>query len=225
MNAACSARCRGLDLLRLQAHHGFSIVALGDDKQCTAVQAGATIDLARRALGAEQCPRDPDDAPPADRARATDRRAVPRRPRGRGTGHEARRSARRRWFRRLRWRRLPGGQGSTPRGCNDRGRTDDRRADQHRCTSHQRGGPCERRGMGLIGPDITSLRATDGERNYTLPIAGAAGSACSARRAQICKRAVATIRRQRIGAGNRRRRQPRASPSHEGRASSAPSMA
>jgi hypothetical protein len=31
-------------------------VALGDDKQCTAISAGAIIDLSRRALGAEQVP-------------------------------------------------------------------------------------------------------------------------------------------------------------------------
>ena len=35
---------------------GFSIVALGDDKQCESIQAGAIIELSRRALGAEQVP-------------------------------------------------------------------------------------------------------------------------------------------------------------------------
>ncbi len=29
----------------------------------------------------------------------------------------------------------------------------------------------ERRSLGLLGPDITSIRATDGERNFTLPLA------------------------------------------------------
>ena len=32
------------------------VVALGDDKQCAAVEAGSIIDLSRRALGAEQVP-------------------------------------------------------------------------------------------------------------------------------------------------------------------------
>jgi hypothetical protein len=45
-----------LALLRLQERHGFSVVALGDDKQATSVEAGAIIDLSRRALGAEQVP-------------------------------------------------------------------------------------------------------------------------------------------------------------------------
>jgi hypothetical protein len=35
---------------------GFSIVALSDDKQCAAVEAGPIIDLSRRALGADQVP-------------------------------------------------------------------------------------------------------------------------------------------------------------------------
>ena len=46
---------QGLELLRLQAKHGFTALP-GDDKQCTAAQAGATIDLARRALGATRVP-------------------------------------------------------------------------------------------------------------------------------------------------------------------------
>ncbi len=47
---------QGLELLRLREQHGFSIVALGDDKQCSSIQAGAIIELSRRALGPEQVP-------------------------------------------------------------------------------------------------------------------------------------------------------------------------
>ena len=47
---------QALELLRLRAQHGFSIVGLGDDKQAQSIQAGAIIDLSRRALGAEQIP-------------------------------------------------------------------------------------------------------------------------------------------------------------------------
>lgn len=47
---------QGLELLRYRARMGFSIVALGDEKQCTAIEAGAIIDLSRRALGADQIP-------------------------------------------------------------------------------------------------------------------------------------------------------------------------
>ena len=47
---------QALELLRLRAQHGFTIVGLGDDKQAQSIQAGAIIDLSRRALGAEQIP-------------------------------------------------------------------------------------------------------------------------------------------------------------------------
>ena len=58
-------------------------------------------------------------------------------------------------------------------------RTDDRRADQHRCTSYQRGGPAAASGHGAHGrEDLMTLRATDGERNYTMPIARGIGSGC-----------------------------------------------
>jgi hypothetical protein len=45
-----------LEMLRLREKYGFSLVALGDDRQCGSIQAGAVIDLSRRALGAEQIP-------------------------------------------------------------------------------------------------------------------------------------------------------------------------
>lgn len=45
-----------LRLARLQAKHGFQLIGLGDDLQCQSVEAGATIDLARRAFGAENVP-------------------------------------------------------------------------------------------------------------------------------------------------------------------------
>lgn len=47
---------QGLELLRLRARYGFSVVALGDDKQAASIEAGSIVDLARRALGAEQVP-------------------------------------------------------------------------------------------------------------------------------------------------------------------------
>jgi hypothetical protein len=42
---------QALGLLRLQAQHSFSIVAIGDDKQAQAIEAGSTIALLRKALG------------------------------------------------------------------------------------------------------------------------------------------------------------------------------
>ncbi|MBB5696047.1 MobF family relaxase [Muricoccus pecuniae] len=45
-----------LHLLRLQQRHGFSVVAVGDDKQCQSIEAGPVIELLRKALGKEAVP-------------------------------------------------------------------------------------------------------------------------------------------------------------------------
>lgn len=45
-----------LELARLQAKHGFHIVAIGDDMQCQSIEAGSTINLARRAFGEGNVP-------------------------------------------------------------------------------------------------------------------------------------------------------------------------
>ena len=45
-----------LELMRLQARHGFQLVAVGDSKQCQSIEAGPVIDLLRRALGPEMVP-------------------------------------------------------------------------------------------------------------------------------------------------------------------------
>ena len=45
-----------LALLRLQEQRGFSIVAIGDDRQSQAIEAGSTIALLRRALGEASVP-------------------------------------------------------------------------------------------------------------------------------------------------------------------------
>jgi hypothetical protein len=47
---------QGLELLRYQQKLGFSIVALGDPKQCGSIEAGDIIDLSRRALGNNAIP-------------------------------------------------------------------------------------------------------------------------------------------------------------------------
>jgi hypothetical protein len=44
------------DLLRAQKDHGFQIVAIGDPKQMQSVEAGAVVDLLRRALGEQSVP-------------------------------------------------------------------------------------------------------------------------------------------------------------------------
>ncbi|PHK92880.1 aldehyde dehydrogenase [Pseudoroseomonas rhizosphaerae] len=45
-----------LQLLRQQAQLGFKLVAVGDDRQCQAIEAGPTIALLRQALGPEAIP-------------------------------------------------------------------------------------------------------------------------------------------------------------------------
>ena len=47
---------QGLDLLRLQDEHRFQLVMIGDDKQCSSIEAGPMIDLARKALGEGKVP-------------------------------------------------------------------------------------------------------------------------------------------------------------------------
>ena len=47
---------QALGLLRLQKEHGFSIVAIGDDKQAQAIEAGNSIALLRKALGTDAVP-------------------------------------------------------------------------------------------------------------------------------------------------------------------------
>ena len=47
---------QALALLRLRAEHGFSIVAIGDDRQGQAIDAGNSISLMRKALGSEAVP-------------------------------------------------------------------------------------------------------------------------------------------------------------------------
>jgi len=47
---------QALALLRLRAEHGFSIVAIGDDRQGQAIDAGNSIGLMRKALGAKAVP-------------------------------------------------------------------------------------------------------------------------------------------------------------------------
>jgi hypothetical protein len=45
-----------LDLLRLQARHGFQLVAVGDPKQAQAIEAGPVINILRDALGPDAVP-------------------------------------------------------------------------------------------------------------------------------------------------------------------------
>lgn len=47
---------QALELLRLRERHGFTLVCIGDDRQCSSIEAGAIVDLTRKALGSDQVP-------------------------------------------------------------------------------------------------------------------------------------------------------------------------
>ena len=198
---------QGLELLRLQAKHGFSIVALGDDKQCTAVQAGATIDLARRALGAERVPE----------ILTTLRQQTERERTIVGLFREGRAAEALDMKRADRTAEMiPGGyDGVVSRVAKlyaqrlqaTGERTDDRRADQHRCTSHQRGGPVAAPGNGAHGREGSHDAPRDRRRAelHHADRQGGSGQAVSVHRCRLWRKAGRQHRPQRIGSGGRRR--------------------
>ena len=162
---------QGLELLRLQAQHRFSIVALGDDKQANSPQAGAIIDLARRALGAEQIPE----------IITTRRQQTAREKQIAGLFREGRAKEA------LDMKRADGTAEMVPGGYDgvvrrvatlyaDRLRQTGEaptisvptNQDAHRVSEAVR---LARRDLGLVGPDLMTIRATDGERNFVMPIA------------------------------------------------------
>lgn len=162
---------QGLELLRLQQRHGFSIVALGDDRQCASPSAGAIIDLTRRALGAEQIPeiittvrqqserekiiaglfRDGRAAEALDMKRADGTAELAS---GGYDGTVARVASL------YRERLQETGHAPTIAAPTNQ--------DAHRISEAVR---LQRREMGSLGNDLMTIRATDGERNYIMPLA------------------------------------------------------
>ena len=162
---------QGLELLRLQEKHGFSVVAIGDDKQAEAPSAGAIIDLARRALGAEQIPE----------IMTTRRQQTEREQKIAGLFREGRAAEA------LEMKRSDGTAEMAFGGyegvlrriaaiyaerLQETGTAPSisvpTNQDAHRVSEAVRAG---RREMGLLGSDLMTLSATDGERNYRMPIA------------------------------------------------------
>ena len=160
-----------LRLLRMQERYGFAIVALGDDKQCASVEAGSVIDLSRRALGAEHVPE----------ILTTRRQRTERERKIAGLFREGRAAEA------LDMKRADGTAEMAYGGYDGvvarvatlyRERLDatgvaptitaPTNIDAHRIGVTVRD---ERRSLGLLGPDITTIRATDGERNFTLRLA------------------------------------------------------
>jgi hypothetical protein len=162
---------QALELLRLRELMGFSIVALGDDKQCGSIQAGAIIDLSRRALGAEHVPQ----------ILTTVRQQTQRERQIVGLFRQGRAAEA------LDMKRADGTAEMVPGGYDGvvarvarlyaerlkaTGEVPSIAAptntDAHRISEVIRQ---ERRKLGQLGPDLVTVRATDGERNYGLPLA------------------------------------------------------
>lgn len=162
---------QGLELLQLQAKHGFTVVALGDDKQLSSILAGPIVDMTRRALGAENVPeiittkRQKSDREQAivgllREGKAAEALAMKREDgtaemaQGGRAGVIARVAA-------LYAERLAEtGQApaiNTPTN-----------ADAHAISAAVR---IERRAMGLVGKDLMTVPATDGTHNYDLKLA------------------------------------------------------
>ena len=162
---------QALELLRLQERHSFRIVALGDDKQCQAIEAGAIIDLSRRALGSERVPvilttlrqqtererqivglfRDgrAAEALAMKRADGTAEMAA-----GGYDGVVARVATL--------YRERLAATGEPPAISAPTN------TDAHRIAEGVR---AERRALGMLGPELRVVRATDGERDYALRLA------------------------------------------------------
>jgi hypothetical protein len=162
---------QGLELLRLREEQGFQIVALGDDKQCASIEAGAIIDLSRRALGTEHVPQ---ILTTVRQQTAREREIVLLFREGRaaealnmkradGTAEMA----------------LGGYDGVVARTAtlyaermaatgHAPALSAPTNADAHRISEVIR---IERRRIGQLGPDMMTVRATDGERDYSLALA------------------------------------------------------
>jgi hypothetical protein len=162
---------QGLELLRLQAKHGFSIVALGDDKQCESPQAGAIIDLSRRALGAEQIP----EIITTVRQQSEREKTITGLFRE-GRAAEALDMKRADGTAELATGGYDGAVARVAQLYQERLQATDQaptiaaptNQDAHRISEAVR---LIRREMGLLGPDVMTIRATDGERNYPMSIA------------------------------------------------------
>lgn len=158
----------GLELLRAREKYGFTIVALGDSKQIDGIGAGNIFDLSRRALGdvpvipttrRQQSPREQKISALWRAGEAAEALAMKRED---GSAEMApdREAVIARvaslYVERLQATgKAPGINAPTNRDAQDIGRAV----------------RDERRKLGQVGPDLTVLRATDGDRDVDLPIA------------------------------------------------------
>ena len=162
---------QGLELLRHQERHGFSIVALGDDKQCASISAGAIIELSRHALGAEQVPeilttrrqkteREQEIVGLFREGRAAEALDMKRADRTAEMVYGGHDGVVARVAQLYRERLEATGEAPTISAPTN--------SDAQKIGEAVR---AQRRDMGLLGEDIWSVRATDGERDFALRLA------------------------------------------------------
>ena len=162
---------QALQLMRAQQAHGFSIVALGDDRQAASVSAGAIIDLSRRALGAEQVP----EILTTVRQQTERERAIVGLFRE-GRAAEALAMKREDGTAELVYGGYAGVIERVAELYADRVEltgeaptvSTPTNTDAHRISEAIR---TERRARGWLGPELGTIRATDGERDYSLTLA------------------------------------------------------
>ena len=161
----------GLALLRAREKHGFSIVALGDDKQCASIEAGPIIDLSRRALGVKNVPeilttkrqkteREREIVGLLREGRAAEALSMKRADGTAELVHGGRAGVIARVAKLYAERLAATGQAP--------GISAPTNQDAHDISAAVR---IERRTMGLIGADVWTVKATDGTREYNLPLA------------------------------------------------------
>lgn len=162
---------QGLELLRMREKLGFSIVALGDDKQCQSIQAGAIIDLSRRALGADQVPeilttkrqqteREREIVGLLREGRAAEALAMKREDNTAQMAYGGREGVVRHVAALYAERLQTTGIAPTISAPTN--------SDAHQIGEAVR---LQRRQLGLIGADMISVKATDGERDYMIRLA------------------------------------------------------
>lgn len=162
---------QALHLMRAQDRLGFTVVALGDDKQCASIEAGAIIELSRRALGPSQVPEILTTA-----RQKTERELTIVGLLRRGEAHQA-----------LSMKR---DDGTAEMAYGGRSGVIERTAKLYierlketghaptissptNSDAHQIGTAIRvaRRELGLVGEDKITIKATDGDRNYLLNLA------------------------------------------------------
>jgi hypothetical protein len=162
---------QGLELLGLREQMNFSVVALGDDKQCESIQAGAIIDLSRRALGVEYVPqilttvrqqseRERHIVSLFREGRAAEALDMKRADGTAEMVHGGYDGVIARVVKLYTERMQATGEAPTIAAPTN--------ADAHRISEAIRQ---ERRRLGQVGADLATVRATDGERSYLLPLA------------------------------------------------------